>query len=76
MRCCTCGNMLSDKWIPYTILVEEMENAIKKNETLPQTNTSPLAEKSVKGIVMDSLGLNQLCCRLHILTNADILDKL
>ena len=78
MRCCTCGNMLSDKWIPYTMMVNEIETAMKKDTTLvlPQSNPYPLAKKSVNGVVMDILGLKQICCRLHILTNADILDKL
>ena len=37
-------------------------------EYLTKENT----EKTIEGEVLDSLGLNKICCRRHMLTHVDI----
>jgi DNA-directed RNA polymerase subunit N (RpoN/RPB10) len=84
MRCCTCGNMLSDKWRAYQYLVDVVTQQevlrMESNECEPavpeKKGKTSCAEKSVEGNVLDALDLTQMCCRLHMLTNVDLLDKL
>jgi DNA-directed RNA polymerase subunit N (RpoN/RPB10) len=68
VRCFTCGSVLADKWECYQkvskILQDECD--IKDGDT----------EKSAEGICLDILGVGNVCCRLHFLTNVDLADKL
>ncbi len=75
VKCFTCGKVLGDKYLYYKKTVIEMK--LKNNDTdnlnaikyLDSTNPT----KTPEGLVMDSLGLNKICCRRHMLTHVDIL---
>ena len=84
VRCFTCGEVLSDKWIPYVSAVQEEKNKI--NEDLdPKTNNldlryidikNPKPEKSIEGKILDEMELHKYCCRRMMLSNVHIISYL
>ena len=73
IRCMNCGNVLADKWLFYQQKVKELRGA---------TNAKPIYMdgKSVPDTpelkVLEMLGLKRYCCRKHMLTHVDLLDKI
>ena len=73
IRCMNCGNVLADKWLFYqeNVKLERGTNDIKPiymdGNTIPET-----AELKV----LKSLGLKRSCCRKHMLTHVDLIDKI
>ena len=70
--------MLADK---YRFYLEEVRKLKVSNTTGNNDNdddndvvylTQNHSEKSPEGKVLDSLGLNKICCRRHLLTHVDI----
>lgn len=72
IKCFTCGNVLADK---YRYFLEEVRR-IKISQGLQVENvvylTKKNMEKTPEGIVLDNLGLKNVCCRRHMLTHVDI----
>jgi DNA-directed RNA polymerase subunit N (RpoN/RPB10) len=72
VKCFTCGNVLADK---YRYYLEEVRR-IKISQGLQVENvvylTKKNMEKTPEGIVLDNLGLKNVCCRRHMLTHVDI----
>ena len=72
VKCFTCGNVLADK---YRYFLEEVRR-IKIANGLQVENvvylTSKHIEKTAEGVVLDNLGLRNVCCRRHMLTHVDI----
>ena len=64
--------VLGDKYLFYTKKVRELK--VKKN--IDPNAVIYLEEKTIKktveGEVLDSLGLNKMCCRRHMLSHVDI----
>ena len=84
VRCFTCGEVLSDKWIPYVSAVQEDKNKITE-ELDPNTNNldlryidikNPKPEKSIEGKILDEMGLHKYCCRVPFLTNVHLITEL
>ena len=82
IKCFTCGNVLADKYRYYQqkvleLKIEEeggleetdMEN-VNKVKYLTASTLSKVKTPEAK--VMDSLNLNKMCCRRHMLTHVDI----
>jgi DNA-directed RNA polymerase subunit N (RpoN/RPB10) len=73
IRCMNCGNVLADKWLYYQTKVKELRGS---------SNTEPIYMdgKSVPDTaelkVLNHLGLKRYCCRKHMLTHVDLLDKI
>ena len=71
IRCMNCGNPLADKWLFYRKEVEKLrgkaEPIYMDGKTIPDT-----AELKV----LHHLGLNRYCCRKHMLTHVDLIDKI
>ena len=67
VRCYTCGEILSDKWMPYISAVQNDKNKI--NETIDP-------EKSIEGKILDELELHKYCCRRMMLGNVHIISYL
>ena len=82
VRCYTCGEILSDKWIPYISAVQNDKNKI--NETIdPEKDLlelkyldvkDPNPEKSIEGKILDELELHKYCCRRMMLGNVHIIS--
>lgn len=70
VRCVTCGKVLGDKWRRY----QELMDAAKK----PAASESPadgLVGTSAAR-VLDEMGIQKICCRRHMLTNVDAMDRI
>ena len=78
IKCFTCGKVLADKYRFYLEEVRKMKNEDNKdnNENNDPDNVVYLTQlhsvKSAEGKMLDTLGLNKICCRRHLLTHVDI----
>lgn len=72
VKCFTCGMVLADKYRYY--LAEVRKIKLNKNMGVDKVLylTKEFSEKTPEGEVLDSLGLNKMCCRRHMLTHVDI----
>jgi DNA-directed RNA polymerase subunit N len=72
IKCFTCGNVLADKYRYYQDKVRQMkiEKGIEVDKVVYLTKTH--IEKTPEGKILDDLGLNNPCCRRHMLTHVDI----
>lgn len=73
VKCVTCGKVIANKYMIY--LEEVKQRKTSKNmdhDSIEYLDTSKI-KKTIEGEVMDKLGLNDICCRRHILTHVDIL---
>jgi len=72
IKCVTCGEVLADKYVYYTMEVNRQK--LKNNENLDNIKylDKNTTKKSVEGEVLDKLGLTKYCCRRIILTHVDI----
>ena len=83
-RCYTCGEVLSDKWIPYITAVQNDKNDVE-GDVDSETNILELKfidvkdknpEKSIEGKILDELELHKYCCRRMMLGNVHIISYL
>jgi hypothetical protein len=72
IKCFTCGNVLADKYRYF----QEQARMIKLSRGLDVDKvvylTKEKIEKTPEGIILDDLGLTNVCCRRHMLTHVDI----
>ena len=84
VRCYTCGEILSDKWIPYVTAVQNDKNKanieVKSEKDLLELKyidvKNPEPEKSIEGKILDELELHKYCCRRMMLGNVHIISYL
>ena len=84
VRCYTCGEILSDKWVPYITAIQSDKNEIKSEvdsekdllELKYIDIKDPNPEKSIEGKALDELGLHKYCCRRMMLGNVHIISYL
>jgi DNA-directed RNA polymerase subunit N (RpoN/RPB10) len=73
IACFNCGNQLATLWRYYQARLKE-----EKGDTSPEPfyldgrQVPVTAEKKV----LDELGLRRDCCRNHLLTHVDLIDKI
>lgn len=91
IRCFTCGKVLADKWNFYKEKADAIDagyekqqftkydnlsrDGIEKQHTNQQktyTNIEPTYKKDI----LDSLGLNKMCCRRHLISHVDMMGKI
>ena len=72
VKCFSCGEVLGNKYRYYIIEVrkKKIERALEIDKVLYFTRK--VQDKTAEGEVMDSLNLNKMCCRRHMLTHVDI----
>ena len=72
VKCVTCGTVLADKYRYYQERVREKKLAqnIELNQTIYLTETS--TDKTVEGVILDNIGLTNICCRRHMLIHIDV----
>jgi DNA-directed RNA polymerase subunit N (RpoN/RPB10) len=77
IRCMNCGFMLADKWRYY----QERVAAIRKSNPekfgkdplyIDGTSIPDTPERQV----CDELGIVRYCCRKHLLTHRDLIEKI
>ena len=72
IKCFTCGNVLADKYRFYLAEVRRIKMAIGAKVYKVVYLSKENMEKTPEGKVLDDLGLNNVCCRRHMLTHVDI----
>jgi len=72
VKCFTCGTVLADKYRWYQSKVREKKLANQMNVEKVVYLTTEFIDKTPEGEVLDTLKLNKMCCRRHMLTHVDI----
>ena len=72
VKCFTCGMVLADKYRYYQSEVRRLKtlNGLSTEKVVYLTKEH--TEKTSEGVVLDELGLKNVCCRRHMLTHVDI----
>ena len=73
IRCMNCGMVLADKWLYYKKKVAEKRGNIDPQPIYMDGKSVP---KTVELQVLEELGLKRYCCRKHMLTHVDLIDKI
>lgn len=71
IRCMNCGNVLADKWLYYQQKVKEL-----RGSTTPIYMDGKSIPDTAELKVLNHLGLTRYCCRKHMLTHVDLIDKI
>ena len=72
VKCFTCGNVLADKYRYFQDQVRKMKISNNQQTDKVVYLTKKTIDKTPEGIILDDLGLNNPCCRRHMLTHVDI----
>lgn len=73
IKCFTCGMVLADKYRYFLDEVRRIKLAKGYQVDKVVYLTKDKIEKTPEGEVLDNLGLNNVCCRRHMLTHVDII---
>ncbi len=74
IRCMNCGNVLADKWVFYQQQVKIHRKNQGHSEIEYMDGTT--VPNTVEFQILNALGLNRYCCRKHMLTHVDLLEKI
>lgn len=72
IKCFTCGCVLADKYRYFQERVRQIKTKDGVNAEKIVYLTGKTIGKTPEGIVLDNLGLDNPCCRRHMLTHVDI----
>jgi DNA-directed RNA polymerase subunit N (RpoN/RPB10) len=72
IKCFTCGCVLADKYRYFQEEVRriKVQKGLQVDKVVYLTKES--MDKTPEGVVLDTLGLKNVCCRRHMLTHVDI----
>jgi DNA-directed RNA polymerase I, II, and III subunit RPABC5 len=72
IKCFTCGTVIADKYRYYTeeVRKQKLDKDMDINKVIYLTKE--FSSKTPEGIVLDQLGLTNMCCRRHMLTHVNI----
>jgi hypothetical protein len=72
VKCFTCGKVLADKYRYYQQEVRKtkLEKGMRTEKVVYMTKET--IEKTPEGMVLDTIGITNMCCRRHMLTHVDI----
>jgi DNA-directed RNA polymerase I, II, and III subunit RPABC5 len=73
IRCMNCGNILADKWLAYQRRLKERTGS---NQSAPFYMDGKTVPDTVEAQALNELGLKRYCCRKHMLTHVDLMDKI
>jgi DNA-directed RNA polymerase I, II, and III subunit RPABC5 len=68
-----CGMVLADKWLFYKKKVAELRGTAEPTPIYMDGKSVP---KTAELQVLEALGLKRYCCRKHMLTHVDLIDKI
>lgn len=73
VRCVTCGKVLADKYRKFQDRVSEK----KEGDQVPASESPQdgIVGTSVADVLTE-MGLTKMCCRRHMLTNVDAMDRI
>ena len=72
VKCFTCGMVLADKYRYFQNEVRKIKLSQGMDLEKVTYLTKNKVDKTPEGTVLDNLGLNNVCCRRHMLTHVDI----
>lgn len=75
IRCMNCGNVLADKWRAYQTMVVNYRKRDGGASGILYLDTKTLPVTAEKQ-ALDDLGLTRYCCRKHMLTHVDLIEKI
>ena len=73
IRCMNCGMVLADKWLFYKKRVAQLRG---KADPQPIYMDGTSVPKTAELQVLEELQLTRYCCRKHMLTHVDLIDKI
>ena len=73
IRCMNCGNILADKWLYYQKRLKEERGG---NAAQPIYMDGKTVPDTAELRILNDLGLKRYCCRKHMLTHVDLIDKI
>ena len=76
VRCMNCGMVLADKWLFYKEQVALLRRAENKEDVQHIYMDGKSVPHTAELKVLEALGLNRYCCRKHMLTHVDLIDKI
>jgi len=72
VKCFTCGEVLADKYRYFQQRVRQLKLSDGVQADKITYLTKKNVDKTPEGNVLDDLGLDNPCCRRHMLTHVDI----
>lgn len=72
VRCFGCGKVIADKWLSYSEQMEKLKSNHTPSKNSEQKNIDPVHSKEV----LESLGIERMCCKIHFLGHVDLIDKI
>ena len=75
MRCMNCGFVLADKWLWYQNRIAQLRTEMKIGPEVQYITGKDLPDTPERK-AMDELGITRYCCRKHLLTHRDLLEKI
>ena len=73
IRCMNCGMVLADKWEYYKKEVARLRGGVDPQPIYMDGKSVPVTAELK---VLVELGLKRYCCRKHMLTHVDLIDKI
>lgn len=77
IRCFTCNNMLAHKWEAYLnkIQLKYSNNEVDNMRKERFIQVKKEINKSIEGVILDELEINDYCCRKNFLAHVELTDK-
>lgn len=72
-HCMTCGRVIGHLWERYTKLTKEL---VKQKHEQNDTLDADHPDKGPRGVALDRLGLDMICCRNAMLSHIDLTSRL
>jgi DNA-directed RNA polymerase I, II, and III subunit RPABC5 len=76
IRCMNCGNVLADKWLFYQQEVQKEKERRGNSSFKPIYMDGKSVPDTAELKVLEYLKLKRYCCRKHLLTHVDLIDKI
>lgn len=74
IKCFTCNANLSSKYNKYQLLTDNSNPLIITNKNITSLNSREKMNEHEKAFIL--LNINRYCCRRHILSQVNIIDKI
>lgn len=74
IRCYTCSDVIADKYLKYLAEVRKLKTQEdgSVNSKVVYLSDKNINTLSPEAIVMNQLGITNVCCRRHFLTHCDV----
>ena len=72
VRCMACGKVLADKWEAYSKRCTDAGIKDDGERKAAPPRADGKGEKTARGVILDELGVVNICCRIAMQTNVDM----